>query len=93
MKNFNENHLSDDGNMFTNVPDNIVVCMNENNTKIFSELPNINCYTIYCSDDWKLKQKKIINNNNCVDNCNNDTKYKYEYNGKCAEKLSKWRLY
>ena len=30
-----------------------------------------------------MKQKKIISNNNCI--CNDDTIYKYEYNGKCVE--------
>ena len=83
MKNFNENQLTSYDNMFANVPDNIVVCIDERNTKILSKLPNINCRTIDCSDDWKLKQKKIISNNNCIDNCN--TINKYEDNGKCVE--------
>ena len=84
LKNFEENKLSDNKFMFDNVPVNIVVCMNENNKKILSELNHWKCYIIDCSDDWKLKQKKIINDN-CIDNCNKDTKYKYEYNGKCVE--------
>ena len=82
LKNFNENSLTSYSDMFTNVPSNIVVCIDEKNTNILSKLPNINCSTIDCSDDWKLKQKKIISNNNCIDNCKNDTIYKYEYNGK-----------
>ena len=85
LKNFKQNQLTSYDNMFKNVPDNIVVCMNERNTKILSQLKYRKCYTIDCSDDWKLKQKKIISNNNCIDNCNDDTIYKYEYNGKCVE--------
>ena len=49
--------------MFYNVPQNIVICINEMNTrtKIFPQIKNIAYYTIDCSDDWKLKQKKINN--------------------------------
>ena len=54
--------------------------------KIFENILNTDCIVIDCSNDWKLKQKKIINNNNkCIDSCNNSTLYKYEYNGKCYE--------
>ena len=83
LKNFNENQLTEYRYMFDNVPSNIVVCIDERNTKILSKLPNINCRTIDCSDDWKLKQKKIISNNNCIDNCN--TINEYEDTGKCVE--------
>ena len=30
---------------------------------------DINCYTIDCSNDWKSKQKKKMNND-CVESCN-----------------------
>ena len=58
LKNFNENQLSKYEDMFVDVPSNVVVCMNEHNTIILSELIKKKCYTIDCSDDWKLKQKK-----------------------------------
>ena len=77
--------------MFYNVPENIVICINEtNNPTILSKLQeNSNCYIIDCSNDWKSKQKKILSNNgSCIDKCENDNIYKYEYNGKCYENCS-----
>ena len=54
--------------------------------KIFQSVANADCIVIDCSNDWKSKQKKIINNNNeCIDSCNNSTLYKYEYKRKCFE--------
>ena len=44
------------------------------------------CYAISCSDDWKSKQKKIINNSNeCIDSCEKSNQYIFEYNGRCYE--------
>ena len=84
LKNFNENSLTSYSDMFTNVPSNIVVCIDERNTKILSKLPNINCRIIDCSDDWKSKQKKKVGDK-CVENCDSNSTKKYEYNGKCVE--------
>ena len=68
--------------MFYLVPDNIVVCINENSNKILPQIKDKNCYTIDCSDNWKIKQKKIVNKTGiCIDNNNNDILYKYEYEG------------
>ena len=37
-------------------------------------------------DDWKSKQKKLINGTEeCIDNCENHTTNKLEYNGKCYQ--------
>ena len=90
LKNFNEIKLNNDSysDMFYNVPDNVVICINEYDTlnKIFPQIKNKTCYVIDCSDNWKLKRKKIIKEKNiCVDSCNNDTVYKYELNGRCYE--------
>ena len=70
---------------FTNVPDNIVVCIKEiNDITLFSEMTSIKCPVIDCSSNWKSKQKKIINDTNeCIESCENSTQYSYEYNGKC----------
>ena len=48
---------------FQLVPDNIVVCINEsiNSSIIIPQLKEKKCYNIDCSDNWKLKQKNIIN--------------------------------
>ena len=58
-------------NIFNQVPDNIVICINKNNTKILEQIEQKKCYNIDCSIDWKSKQKKIIitNNTNCYENC------------------------
>ena len=59
MKNFKETSLISYNNMFKNVPDNIVVCINKNNIpNIYPQIQNIKCHIEDCTDDWKLKQKK-----------------------------------
>ena len=87
MINFNENCLDSRyySNMFKNVPNNIVVCINKNNilTKIYSQINRIKCHIEDCSDNWKLKQKKlIVGSDKCINNCSD--RYLYEYNGKCV---------
>ena len=82
-------------NMFDGVPDNVVVCINEATTKnlIFPQLRNKTCFIKECSNNWKLIQKKIIFGTKlCIDSCNNDNKYKYEYNGKCYNHCPKGKL-
>ena len=73
--------------IFYNIPENVVICIDESITDnyiIISQIKNISCYVIDCSNDWKSKQKKLIDNTNeCIDNCENSARYKYEYNGKC----------
>ena len=68
---------------FQEVPDNIVVCINEtNNPNIFNQLKIKNCYTIDCSTDWKINQKRIVNKTDiCWNNSNINILYKYEYRG------------
>ena len=89
--NFMDIKLEKRTNIFDNVPDNVFVC--GNTTLLDSQLNNENrkCYIIDCSDDWQQKQKRIINNNSktCIDSCENDNIYKYEYNGKCNRNCSK----
>ena len=64
MKNFNEKNLDDEQNnyfdLFNNVPEDVVVCINETNNKnkIFPQIKQKKCYNLDCSDDWKTK--KII---------------------------------
>ena len=90
--NFDERQLTSFANMFTGVPENVVICINENITqeKILPQIISKNCSVIDCSDDWKSKQKKIISNTNeCIESCDNS----YEYNGKCVESCPKGLLY
>ena len=56
--NFNEQKTSHYSNIFNNVLDNIVICLNENNHNLLSQMINLKCYTIDCTGDWKSKQKK-----------------------------------
>ena len=74
--------------MFHQVPDNVVICINENinHETIFEEIQYISCYVLYCMDDWKSKQKKIIyDNDECIESCDNSEQYQYEYNGFCYD--------
>ena len=95
LKNFNESSLDNSPSyyqkMFYNLPENLVVCINQNLTerKIFPQITEKKCYTIDCSDDWKSRRYKIIaNTRTCIDSCNNSTEYKYEYDGKCYANCS-----
>ena len=86
--NFNQTKLRYQTNMFRDVPNNIVLCLNNknNNDKILNQLDDKSCYIKDCSSDWKSKQKKIISDSNdCIDKCEDDPIYKYEFNGKCYE--------
>ena len=85
FNNSNSNRFSYFDKFLLNVPDNIVICAPENN-KILNKLKNSNCYIRDCSNDWKLRQKKIIPDSDiCVESCDNNDLYQYEYNGKCVE--------
>ena len=76
---------------FKNVPDNVVICINENITKekIFPQITKKTCAIIDCTNDWKLRKKLIINETGkCVDSCTESPLYKYEYNDFCFENCS-----
>ena len=89
LQNFDESQLRTYSSMFYNVADNVVICINEDKTKILSEIRNKKCYNIDCTINWKSVQKMIIQGTStCVDNCQNTSQYKYEYNGKCYENCS-----
>ena len=85
--NFDQSKLNSYYNMFDDVPENIIICIKETigNNKILSQINNINCKVIDCSNSWKSKQKKLLNSNDCIDSCKTSPIYKYEYNGKCYD--------
>ena len=88
LYNFEENGIGYYKSMFSNIQSNFVICIKEtdNNKKFLSEIKKKNCSNNYCSDDWRSKQKKLINGTNeCIDNCGNELEYKYEYNSKCYQ--------
>ena len=95
MKNFNLISLNNDEyyDIFKNVPDNIVICINKNNIlTIYPEIEVIKCRIEDCSNDWKAKQKKIIKDTNqCIDRCSDSNQY--EYNGKCISECSNKKIY
>ena len=95
LNNLDESKLNDYKNMFSNVPVNIVICIDEKLTQniILTELNDLNCKVVNCSNNWKLIQKKIGNNNECIENCNKHSIYKFEYNGKCLENCKNGFLY
>ena len=84
MFNFNEKKLTANySDLFKNVPDNIVVCINrESISKIYPQIYNKICHIEDCTNDWKLKQNKFINGTEqCINNCSDINPY--EYNGQC----------
>ena len=88
--NFEETDLTNVSYMFTNIPENVVICINQNLTEkmILPQIKIKTCPVIYCENNWKLKQNKIINNNECIEKCDINSLYKYEYNGRCYENCS-----
>ena len=77
-------------NMFENVSNNIVVCINKNNIlkQIYPQISDKTCHIEDCTDIWKLKQKKIIEGSDeCIRNCS--IRNLYEYNGKCVSYCQK----
>ena len=90
LKNINENDLKElnGRNIFSNLPENIVICINENlaENNLFPETKNKKCSVFDCSGDWKSKRKKIIfKTNECIDSCRESSQYIFEYNGKCYD--------
>ena len=65
LKNYLQNNLVDSysSNIFYNVPDNIVVCLNENNDLMKQQILQKNCYTLDCSDAWQINQKRKLKKN------------------------------
>ena len=80
-----ENKIINYNNIFRGIPENIVICLTEENTPILTSLiKNISCYSIICDTDWKQKQKKMINNTEkCTQSCKGITNYFYPKDEKC----------
>ena len=94
LNNFDEKNLMDKekyyNNMFNNIPDNIIICINESNTKskIFPQLKNIINYTIDCSDNLESKQTIIFSNiNKYIKSYDIFSQYQLEYNNSTNEFL------
>ena len=92
LNTFYESHISNESKkyyyMFYNVPSNVVICINESITKntIFPLITKKSFYVLDYSDDWKSKQKNIINNTDeCIGSFIYGSQDNFEYNGKCFE--------
>ena len=86
LQNFIENNnMEKISEVFDNIPENIVICLEQEKTKsLVNLIKTKSCYVIYCGDDWIRYQKKLIKDNNtCVDSCNNIMDYEFEFKGKC----------
>ena len=82
LKNFTEHDSLILTDIFTDIPDNVVVCLNENIPEISQELKAKNCYTIDCLDNWDIDKIKLVNEANiCFNIFNNSILYKYKYQG------------
>ena len=93
LQNFDVSRISSFTNFLEKVPENIVVCIDKNNTILLNQLRNKECLFISCSDDWKLYQTKIINKSDiCIDNFGKNIIFKYEYNGRYYESCSNGNL-
>ena len=80
LKNFIENNSLEITEIFDKIPDNLVICLNENSNKILNQIKTKKCYNIDCSDNFV--KKKIVNKTDiCWDNNDNNILYKYEFNG------------
>ena len=54
LKNISEKQELNYLNIFRGIPENIVICLTEENTPILTSLiRNLTCSIIYCDDDWK----------------------------------------
>ena len=72
--------------LFKSIPENITYCFKGENEipKFIQQLKDKKCSINDCSDNWKIKEKKIIiEKDMCVYNCSEDNEYKYEFKNKC----------
>ena len=94
FKNFVEHDPLDYSNMFRNIPENIVICLNESNINLFNEInKHFKCYSNCCSDDWKTEQiKKVQKNDLCYYKEFDGISYKYLYKGKYYENCENGHL-
>ena len=89
MKNFYSFNLAISNDIFDGVPENIIVAIQSNMEDILIQLRRKKCFKSIWLDDWKSKQQLITSDNSkCLDSCDNDTTYKYEFNGKCYKNCS-----
>ena len=90
--NFSDGNIQLFDNLFHGTKDNIIYCIKNESAaeELIQELLSKKCSVKDCSSDWKNKKKKIVDSKSiCVDNCQNDETYKYEYEFYCYDKCPK----
>ena len=76
------NNCPSQGDIFENVPDNIVINMYYYPECFRNQLPKVKCYKIDISEDWELNRYKVnALNGSCMNNCIGD--FEFESYGKC----------
>jgi len=62
FKKFNEINIISYTNIFKAVPENAILCINEELKidKLLTQITQKKCFVIDCSDDWRSKQKKVF---------------------------------
>ena len=86
LKNAYENKELNFTKIFEDIPENIVICLNETSApNLTSLIKNKICYNIDCSNDWIKSKKNFVNetekcNYSCIDIYTN---YIYENDNKC----------
>ena len=74
MNSFTQNNQLTCNDIFAYVPDNIVVCINQNNNlRIFSKLSKKKCYNMDCTSNWKSKHKKVLSSS--INGCSCELDY------------------
>ena len=86
LLNFNQINPS----MFDSINNKVIIFINDRKLyDIFlSKLESKACF-ILISNDWITQQNTVVNGiNDCIESCDNNQQYKYQYNGKCYENCS-----
>ena len=83
LHNFDESQITWHNQIFEKIPDNIIICINEDktNNKKYSKISVKLCYNINYIINWNYGQNNIVSGK-CIYNCENRLHYKYEYNRK-----------
>ena len=86
LGNFNETTIWSGhfNGMFSNVPSNVVICLNPTANIIKSKLTQ-KCSNFICTNDWSSNQKKIAGEECYYNDCSEHDTLKMEYNGQCYQ--------
>ena len=89
MKNFDESKLTSYEYIFDDLPNKVIICVNENGyNKIISELENIECCIIDCSENWRLKLEIIKENQDCTKSFELQTQSENDYKENDNDKIT-----